>query len=318
MNGATASPSFEDGRKTEILQALEALHSPRSTNPLRQDASMYLEKVRSDNQAPYYGYGLASDPTQPPIVRHYGLSLIEHAVRYKWSQHTPEENKALRDWVLSLAQNAAVEDPPFITNKVAELWVEMAKRSWALDWMDMDELLVQLWSGSIAQKTVVLTILEVLSEEIFGREDSVAALRGSELNRACVEIFTPVSVMTEHFPDRQKSLNVTYGEEGWISRLSYVLSSCVSDGKILPEWREVVMKILSTLKSVTSWVIPNALVVTNVLPRLCSCLAVNDIGVQLVGEGVSCHCKIEVDRFTGCDGDALRAILPNKVLSGQL
>ncbi len=284
MNGATTSPSFEDGRKTQILQALEALHSPHSTNSLRQDASKYLEEIRSDTQAPYYGYGLASSTAGPPIVRHYGLSLIEYAVRYKWSDHTPEESKALRGWVWSLAQNAAMEDPAFITNKVAEIWVEMAKRSWALDWMDMDELLVQLWSGSIAQKTLVLTILEALSEEVFGREDSVAALRGSELNRACVEIFTPVSVMVEHFPDRQKSLNVTCGDEGWITRIGLLLRECLSGNvKDDSNMRTVATKILAVYRSTVLWIHPQTVADGNCVEYMVQGLACPSVPIQLVG-----------------------------------
>ena len=283
MNGDTPSQQSEDGRKTQILQALEVVHDPRSTNSLRQEASRYLEDVRSDEGAPYYGFRLASSKDQAPIVRHYGLSLVDHAIRYKWSDFNPEQSKALRGWLWSLAQSTADEDPPFVTNKTAEIWVEMAKRSWALDWMDMDELMVQLWSGSIAQKALVLTILEALSEEVFGMEDTVAALRGSDLNKACVEIFTPIGVMTEHFPNRETTLNVRHGDEGWVSRMSYVLSSCVNDGKILAEWQGVVLKILSTLKSVMNWIIPSALVVTKTLSSLCSCLAVSEIMVQLVG-----------------------------------
>ena len=284
MNGNAASNHNGDGKNTQILRALEVVHDPRSTNDLRQDASRYLEDVKSNDEAPFHGFGLASSKEQPPIVRHYGLSLIDYALRYKWSEYTPEQSKALRNWILSLAHGTAQEDPPFITNKIAEIWVEMAKRSWALDWMDMDELLVQLWSGSIAQKALVLTILEALSEEVFGIEDTVAALRGSDLNRACVEIFTPSRVMTEHFPNRETTLNVRYGDEGWIARLADVLDSCVSDGKILGEWQSIVMKILLTLKSVINWIIPNAIIVTNTLPKLCSCLAVNEITVQLVSE----------------------------------
>ena len=284
MKGVAASHPPEDDRKTQILRALEVVHDPRSTNSLRQDASRYLEDVRSDEGAPYYGFGLASSKDQAPIVRHFGLSLIDHAIRYKWADYTSEQSKALRNWLLSLAQSTVEEDPAFITNKIVEIWVEMAKRSWALDWMDMDELLVQLWSGPIAQKALVLTILEALSEEIFGMEDTVAALRGSDLNKACVEIFTPARVMTEHFPNRETTLNVRHGDEGWISRMSYVLSSCVSDGKILAEWKGIVIKILLTLKSVMNWIIPNALVATNTLSGLCSCLAVSEIAVQLVGE----------------------------------
>lgn len=303
MNGNAASDHDGDGKNTQILQALEVVHSPRSTNDLRQDASRYLEDLRSNDEAPFHGFGLASSKEQPPIVRHYGLSLIDYAVRYKWSDYSPEQRKALHDWVWNLAQGTAPEDPPFITNKIAEIWVELAKQSWALDWANMDELLVQLWSGSIPQKALVLTILETLSEEVFGVEDSIAALRGSDLKRACVEIFTPGRVITELFPNREATFNIRHGDEGWIARLAYALDSCVSDGKILRDWQSVVMKILLTLKSVINWIIPNAIVVTNILSRLLSCLAVNDITVQLVREHLKGKCFTDTDSFSGRHGD---------------
>ena len=315
MNSNGESNHDEDTENTQILRALEVVHNPRSSNTLRQEASQYLEKIRSDDEAPYHGFGLASSKDQSAIVRHYGLSLIDYAIRYRWSDYTPEQSTALRGWILSLAHGTTDQDPAFITNKIAEGWVEMAKRSWALDWMDMDELLVQLWSGTIAQKAIVLTILEALSEEVFGIEDSIAALRGSDLNRACVDIFTPTNVMSEHFPNRETTANVRFEDEGWVSRMAYVLGSCVNDGKILGEWQGIVLKILSTLKSVITWIIPSALVVTNTLPRICSCLAVNEISVQLVRSSDKGESRLETDKLPGCYGNAVQPLLSIEVLA---
>lgn len=266
----------------QILQALEVVHDPRSSNVIRQNASRYLEEIRSNDEAPYHGFGLASSKDQPPIVRHYGLSLIEYAVRHRWSDYSTEQSKALRDWVHNLSRSTVGGDPPYITNKVAAIWVEIAKRSWGLEWMDMDELLVHLWDGPLAQKSLVLTILEILSEEVFGNDDTTAALRGSDLNRACVEIFTPAEVLSEQFPAREITTNIRYGPEGWLSRIADLLDLCVKDGKVDDDRETCAVKILFTFKSVISWIIPRALVITQSVSRICTCLAVSNMTIQLV------------------------------------
>lgn len=286
MNGsASVNGHAAEGKPeihAQIVRALEIIHEPRSSNAHRQDASRYLEEIRSDEQAPYHGFGLALAKDQPAIVRHYGLSLIEYGVRHRWSEYTPEQSQALRDWVVTLSRGSADSDPPYITNKIAEIWVEIAKRSWGLDWLDMDELLVHLWDGSMVQKALVLIILESLSEEVFGNDDTTAALRGSDLNRACVEIFTPTNVLTENFPARDIAANIKYGTDGWLSRMADLLDWCIRDGNIDENRRACGVKILYTFKSVISWIIPQSLIATHALHRMCACLASSNVPLQLV------------------------------------
>lgn len=288
MNGsASVDGEAEEGKPelhTQMLQALEIIHEPRSSNAHRQDASRYLEEIRSDDRAPYHGFGLASAKDQPAVVRHYGLSLIEYGVRHRWSEYTPEQSQALRDWVVTLSQGTADSDPPYITNKVADIWVEIAKRSWGLDWLDMDELLVHLWDGLVVQKALVLSILETLSEEVFGNDDTTAALRGSDLNRACVEIFTPANVLSEDFPAREAAANIRYGADGWLSRMADLLDWCIRDREIDETRSACGVKALSTIKSVISWIIPRSLTTTHVLQRICACLAASNVPLQLVSK----------------------------------
>ncbi|KAL9005035.1 MAG: hypothetical protein Q9188_002184 [Gyalolechia gomerana] len=234
----------------QIRRALDVIHDARSANSLRQEASQYLEKIKSDEEAPYYGFKLGADKSQAAIVRHYGLSLLEHAVRHRWADYSAEQSTLVRGWELDLAQNATDSDPFFLRTKIATIWVEIAKRSWALDWMDMDECLVRLWEGSLASKELVLTILETLSEDVFGHEDATAGLRGTDLNRACVDIFTPMSVLLEHFPSRETSVNVRYGEEGWLFRMAELLNWCNTGGQAE---KACAAKLLVTLRSVISW-----------------------------------------------------------------
>lgn len=268
--------------RSQIRRALKAIHDGRSSNSLRQEASEYLEQVKSGDEAPYHGYSLAADKSESDVVRHYGLSCLDTAVRHRWADYSAEQNLALRNWELSLAQDVADQDPYFIRTKIALIWVEIAKRSWALDWMNMDEQLVHLWEGSLASKEFVLTILEVLSEDVFGHEDATAGLRGTDLNRACVEIVTPMHVLVEHFPTRDTSMNVRYGDQGWLSRMGDLLAYCVTtDGN--PEARQAcAVKILSTLRSLTSWVIPKSISSANLVTRLSQCLASSYLPVKIV------------------------------------
>lgn len=287
MNGSGGSPGLHDQNESadvdaQILRALEVIHDPWSPNPLRQKASQYLEDIKLDKEAPYHGFGLASAKAKPAVVRHFGLSLLDHAIRHRWADYTLDQRTALREWVLALSENVAADDPIYLRNKIAEIWVELAKRSWVLEWMDMDELLVRLWNGSVVQKMLVLTILETLSEDIFGHEDAAAGLRGTDLNRAFVDIFTPAIVLTEQFPSRETSINVRYGQEGWLSRIGDLIDWCTGEARIDEPQRACVVKCLSTLKSAIGWIIPRALVSTRSVRRICACLAAANLSVQLV------------------------------------
>ena len=274
INGNHSSGKGRDLEQTNarILHALELIHSPHSQNDVRQSASHYLEQIKAQDEAPYHGYVLAYNKSHPAIVRHYGLSLLEYAIQYRWPDYSEDQATALREWILKLAYCVTGEDAPYIRNKIALLWVEVAKRSWAVEWMNMDENLVQLWDSGIAQKELVLVVLETLSENVFGREDTTAGLRGHDLSKACVEIFTPASVLAKEFPARDISVNVRYGEEGWLTRISDLLGWCNGEHQNSDAIQGCAVKALSALKSIMGWAILKALTVTQCLPRICESL----------------------------------------------
>lgn len=267
-NGSSASIGGEvsNGGGVEVMskihQALEVVHSTRSSNDARREAQAFLEEVKDFGEAPLQGYNLASDKSQPPVVRHYALSLLEHAIRYRWSTYTEDQANALRNWVLALSQAVSQDDPSYLRNKTAQLWVEVAKRSWGAEWMDMDTMLVQLWekSDSAVHKELVMFVLEMLSDEVFTGDDSVVAMREGVLSKACVEIFTPTAVLVEAFPNRQPGPDVRCGHEGWLSRLSDFLNLCITSGiKDNNEVKACTVKGLSVFLSLMPWAIPKAI-----------------------------------------------------------
>ncbi|RAL64721.1 hypothetical protein DID88_001752 [Monilinia fructigena] len=200
---------------SQIHEALELVHN----------------NIKAEDEAPYHGFTLASDKSQQPVVRHYALSLLEHAIKHKWTAYSEAQASALRLWIIQLSENLAQEDPLYLRNKTAQLWVEVAKRSWGSEWTDMDKLLVRLWElpGPVVHKEFVLFVLETLSDEVFNGEDAVTVLREGALSKACVEIFTPAVVLSEAFPNRQLGTVLRHGGEGWLVRIGALLghAQCV-------------------------------------------------------------------------------------------
>ncbi|PBP25975.1 ARM repeat-containing protein [Diplocarpon rosae] len=269
----------------QIHEALDIVHGPHSSNDSRREASIFLDNIKSNAEAPYHGFTLASDRSQQPVVRHYALSLLEHAIKHKWQEYSEAQGTVLREWILQLSQNVSPEDPLYLRNKIAQLWVEIAKRSWAAEWLDMDELLVRLWEvpGSVVHKEFVLLVLETLSEEIFNGEDTVAVLREGALSKACVEIFTPATVLTEVFPNRQPGIPVRHGEEGWLLRIGELLNQCLeSDLGGTSQYQTCAVKTLAVYKSVMPWAIPKAVSSASCVQHMSNSLATPSVAVQLM------------------------------------
>ena len=294
VQAAVPSEHINGGGNTTLLprihEALDIVHGPYSSNDSRRQASLFLEEIKTDDEAPYHGFTLASDKNQQPVVRHYALSLLEHAIKHKWADYSEAQGTVLREWVLQLSQQISPDDPLYLRNKTAQLWVEVAKRSWAAEWIDMDELLVRLWEtpGSVVHKEFVLFVLETLSDEVFNGDDTVAILREGALSKACVEIFTPAIVLAEAFPNRQIGTTVRYGEEGWLVRVGELLNQCLDNNLFHnSQYQSCATKTLAVYKSVMPWAIPRAIASASCVQHMCKSLAASSVAVQLVSQRIT-------------------------------
>jgi exportin-5 len=269
----------------KVHSALDVVYNPFSSNDERKDAQSFLEALKDTSEAPTHGFRLASDKNQSPVVRHYALSLLEHAIKHKWAHYTPPEADALRNWVLQLSRGVVKGDPIYLRNKIAQLWVEVAKRSWGAEWMDMDSLLVRLWQvpDSAVHKEFVLAVLETLSDDIFNGDDMVVQVREKVLSKAAVEIFTPAAVLLKAFPNREAGPEVRSGEEGWLARIVELLRQCLSrDVQNNEDLRNCAVRAFAVLYTLMPWVIPRSVIVTGAVPVICEGLRASHIDVQKV------------------------------------
>lgn len=272
------SPDF-----SRVLQALEAIFDPRSSNTTRQDASAYLELVKQHPDAPAHAFQLALDASHPVHLRYYGLTVLEYSIKYGWEDFSADQAQSMRGWVVQLAEGSSQQGPVYVRNKIGQLWAEVAKRSWGAEWMDMDELLVRLWTLSLEHQNMVLYILETLAEDIFNRDDPVASLRGNELGKACVSIFTPTAVIHDELPGRDPNLDVRFGDEGWVKRVCELLDWCLANNAEQDERVcAVAVKALNTLRAAMPWLIPKAIVATESVNHIGRALSVPIVPLQTV------------------------------------
>ncbi|KAJ5965504.1 hypothetical protein N7481_012218 [Penicillium waksmanii] len=275
-----AAEELSDAGMADIIRALEVIHSPTSTNELRKEALTFVESLKDNDAAARNGFLLASRTDHAPVVRYFGLTLLDHVLR-----HLPFTNSDdavnIRSMILQLAENTRAEEPNYFRNKIPQLWSEAAKKSWGLDWMDMDAALVKFWGASLVHNELVLSVLETLSEDVFFREDTVSSLRGSELNRALVEIFTPAAIVEQINPDNKTNATLRCGQEGWLVRICEFLDNCVQNVSSSSQARDAAVKALTTLRSALSWSIYKAVVASQVVSSIFRALTCQDDQVLL-------------------------------------
>ena len=268
-----------------VIEALEIIYNPKSPNDARQAASSYLENTKKHQAAPDYGIRIACNKLQQASIRHFGLSLLESAIRDDWETTSGNKSERLRGYIIGLAKQIDKDDPPYLVKKIGHLWIELAKRSWAVDWHDMDTQLLDLWLGSLEKKGFVVYVLETLSEEVFNQEDPTAGLRAHDLGKACVEIYTPASVLQDHFPTRDISVSVRTGEEGWLNRLCDLLRWCLASGcDIDSDIKTLSVKVLNAIKSTVAWVIPKAIHATDCVAAVFTAFTITDVSLRTVSK----------------------------------
>ena len=278
-SGNTAIDLKDEDRDyiAQIIEALEVAHSALSIPEVRWKAYVFLDKTQSHHQAAFFGAALASDPLRPAVVRHYGLSLLERAVALNRNESTLS---FVGRWMWQLASSVRDDEPTYFRNQIAKLWVELAKLYWPREWLDMDELLVVLWSKDLVHKELVAAILDNLSDDVFGGAETPPS-RVSQVGPACVDIFTMSH--REPPPSRVARLSVKYGTQGWLCRLAEFLDWSMPEHVLASERiRACTLRVLAAIKSAMRWASFGQITAARCNDRITKGLVAPCYAVQLV------------------------------------
>lgn len=302
--------TMESEGVNQIIEALRVIHLPETSNDARRNAQAFLESVKLSDESPFWGYqlALAENYGKDYIVRHFGLSLLQHAITKMFHTFDRTKTLAVRQWIVTLSETTSETDPHYLKEKLAFLWASAAKRLWgnfliksvedpentngteeptqptvskedAIDgWASMDEDLWKLWNGSMQTRELSLIILRTLFEDIYLLDDPVASKRSAILNQLSVLIVTPKAVLDEIY-DTNPNLSMCKAvENGWFIEWSKFLLEVLNNNNFSsPTVQVFVPKILDVLKTCLHWVQPSVLRNENIMTTLINILTIPEM-----------------------------------------
>lgn len=266
---------------SQVIAALELIYDPKSDNAKRLEAQKFLDEVRNREESPLWGYEIALNNSQNPVLKHFGLGLLVNALKKNWSGYDDEKRIALRKWIIELNYNVNANDPRYIKEKLAYLWVEVAKRIWgeALkvedpseqqlteSWVDMDRNLTDLWQMNETSRELALIIFRTLFEDTFLLEDVSILKRLPIIQPLCIMIVCPMDVFSSKYKFSGKWENFKNNHEGWFSVFTRELNVALDMDN-----SQYVIRLLETLKSCLNWPLSDVVINTDVFAALLRCL----------------------------------------------
>jgi exportin-5 len=275
----------------QIVSALELIHSPKSSNEARREAQAFLEQVKRQEESPFWGYELAL-PSQNTIVRHFGLTLLQNSISRHWYTYDEEKKLAIRKWIIDLANNLQENDPHYIREKLAFLWVGIAKRCWGsylatseeseaeyqalvTGWHTMDQDILDLWMLSSQARTLVLIIFRTLFEDTYILDDPITSRRNSILTSLCSHVVLPESTLDAIYEPTINYKKSKSTKEGWFLIWLGLLNDSIQAGD-----ENTVIKILETFKTCLNWIYSSILTQSKVLNTILNAVMINNIRIK--------------------------------------
>ncbi|KAJ2558168.1 karyopherin, partial [Coemansia sp. RSA 1933] len=181
-----------------VVYMLQLVHSADTDESRRKEAQEYCQRLKDSPDAMQRGIELASSAGSglPPQVQHFGLQLVEHAVRHQWRRNTTgkqnnggsgtigtDEMLQVRDHLWKLIFEACERQTAaaYIKEKLVDVMVQLIIRLWpSAQWCNLSTQLMQLYSvsGSPVHREMALRIWRTLGEEMFVFDrDAMATVR---------------------------------------------------------------------------------------------------------------------------------------------
>ncbi|KAI4464065.1 exportin 1/5 [Holotrichia oblita] len=152
--------------QTDRHKAYTACESFKETSPLCAEAGLYL----------------AAGTQHSLVARHFGLQLMEHTVKYRWTQISQQEKIFIKENAMKLLSAGGISDEPHMKDALSRVVVEMVKREWPQQWPGLlAELSDACAYGEIQTELVLLVFLRLVED--------VALLQTLESNQRRKDIY---------------------------------------------------------------------------------------------------------------------------------
>uniref|UniRef100_A0A3B4Y9U3 Exportin-5 n=1 Tax=Seriola lalandi dorsalis TaxID=1841481 RepID=A0A3B4Y9U3_SERLL len=153
----------------QLIKAVNVMMDAETSQIYRLEALKFCEEFKETNSfCVPCGLQLA-DKAQPAVVRHFGLQILEHVIKFRWNNMQQQEKVQLKECAMQLLSNGThsiLEEESHIKDALSRITVEMIKREWPQHWPDMLKEMEALTSQGEAQTEVVMLILLRLAEDV--------------------------------------------------------------------------------------------------------------------------------------------------------
>ncbi|CAH0721476.1 unnamed protein product, partial [Brenthis ino] len=255
----------------ELSRAVELTLNPSVAHDDRKQAYTACESFKENSPwCAQAGLLLASGAQYSPVVKHFGLQLMEHTVKYRWTQITQAEKIFIKENAMKLLFMGGWETG-HLNDALARVIVEMIKREWPQQWPTLLAELSDACSQGHLHTQIVLHVFLRLVEDVATLQTLEQHQRRKDIHQALTsnmaEIFAFFMRLIEmHVQEfREKTAAGDY-------------AGAASNGR-------VVQVVLLTLTGFVEWVSTNHIVANNgrLLQILCILLS-DDVFQQPAAE----------------------------------
>uniref|UniRef100_A0A673H8U2 Exportin-5 n=1 Tax=Sinocyclocheilus rhinocerous TaxID=307959 RepID=A0A673H8U2_9TELE len=153
----------------ELIKAVNVMMEAESSQTYRLEALKFIEEFKE--KSPFCvecGLQLA-EKSQTAVVRHFGLQILEHVVKFKWNDMAPQEKLQLKNCTMGLLSDGThpiLQEECHVKDALSRIVVEMIKREWPQHWPDMLKEMEALTAMGDAQTELVMLVLLRLAEDV--------------------------------------------------------------------------------------------------------------------------------------------------------
>jgi len=126
------------------------------------------------------------DRQNAPVIRHTGLQLLEHTVKFNWNTMSTNEQAKLKGISLHLlAQGSGnlPDEPVHIKEALSRVIVEITKREWPQNWSSLLPDLNSICGLGDVQTEMVLMILLRLAEDVISMDNNLQSNRKKQITQ---------------------------------------------------------------------------------------------------------------------------------------
>ncbi|XP_071532489.1 exportin-5 [Panulirus ornatus] len=171
----------------QLAQAVHTTLDPTVPHAVRLASYNLLEKVKEESELVLgCGFHLAHHDKEP-VVRHLGLQLLEHAIKYKWNDLSVQQKVYIKENTMQMVAEGTLDlltEHLYVKDKVSRLVVEMMKREWPQQWPDLLNELHLLSKRGPTQTELVLFVFLRIAEDVVTLQNLESNQRRRDLYQA--------------------------------------------------------------------------------------------------------------------------------------